>query len=82
MMVDDPTTKAQAQALLVEYYEQENAKAERSQQASGLPKKTNLLSWDLKDDGTMVVVDGASGRKLTFAPEEEPKPKGKSKNKP
>ena len=67
-MKDDPNTKAQAQALLKEYYEQEKAQAEAGQVNDTLPKKPNLLSWNLREDGVMVVVDGASGRKLEFQP--------------
>lgn len=69
-MVNDPTTKAQAQALLNEYYEQEKQSAEKREEKSTLPAKPNLLSWNLRDDGTMIVVDGASGRKLQFAPKQ------------
>lgn len=68
-MVNDPTTKAQAEALTRKYYEKEHAQAKAKGEKSNLPEEPKILSWDLKDDGSMVVVDGASGRKLTFAPE-------------
>lgn len=78
-MKDDTNTKAQAEALLTEYYKEQKLKGE-----------PNLLSWNLHDNGTMVLVDGASGRKLTFEPKKakakpkaeakaEAKPKGKDK---
>jgi hypothetical protein len=68
-MVDDPKTKDQAEALLNQYYEQAKAEAKQRQEKNTLPEEPNLLSWNLRDDGVMVVVDGASGRKLEFAPE-------------
>lgn len=61
-MADEADTQPKAQALLNEYYKEQ-----------GLKGKPNLLSWNQYDDGTMVVVDGTSGRKLTFAPQ-KPKP--------
>lgn len=61
-MADEADTKAKAQALLDEYYKEQ-----------GLKGKPNLMSWNQHNDGTMVLVDGASGRKLTFAPQ-KPKP--------
>lgn len=63
-MQNDPTTKTQAEALLKEYYEQEQGKG------MPMPEQPALQSWNLYDDGTMVVVDGASGRKLSFAPDQ------------
>lgn len=57
-MADEADTQPQAQALLNAYYKEQ-----------GLKGEPNLLSWNLHDDGTMVLVDGTSGRKLTFAPE-------------
>lgn len=62
-MQDDPNTKDQAEALLKEYYEQEKGKG------MPMPEQPALQSWNLRDDGTMVVIDGASGRKLEFSPE-------------
>lgn len=56
-MADEPDTRSQALALLNEYYKEQGLKGEPS-----------LLSWNLHDDGTMVLVDGTSGRKLTFTP--------------
>jgi len=66
-MKDDPNTKPQAQALLDAYYKEQ-----------GLKGEPNLMSWNLLDDGTMVLVDGTSGRKLTFAPA-KPKPVAQAK---
>jgi hypothetical protein len=60
---DAPETKAQAEALLKEYYKAEKAK-ETGQTLNKLPLRPELLSWRLHEDGIMVVVDGASGRKL------------------
>src|SRR5690242_5749535 len=68
-MIDDPKTKAQAKALLDQYYKQEKESAKHQGEKSTLPEAPNLLSWNLRDDGTMIVIDGASGRKLEFAPE-------------
>ena len=62
--VDSPATKEQAEELLKKYYK------EHRSMTDPLPKRPNLISWQKKPDGTIVLVDGASGRKLTFAPEE------------
>jgi phage terminase Nu1 subunit (DNA packaging protein) len=58
---DSPETKEQAEALLKQYYK------DRRLELKGRP---NLLSWKLNDDGIMVLVDGASGRKLEFVTNE------------
>jgi len=58
---DSPETKDQAEALLKEYY-----KSKRPE----LKGRPNLLSWKLNDDGTMVLIDGTSGRKLEFVTNE------------
>lgn len=55
---DAPETRDQAETLLKEYY--------KTHPNDQLPKRHNLLSWKLNEDGTMVVVDGTSGRKLEF----------------
>ena len=62
--VDSPASKEQAEELLKKYYK------ENKSVTDPLPKRPNLLSWVKHPDGTIVLVDGASGRKLTFAPEE------------
>ena len=60
---DSPATKDQAEALLKQYYkERRNEK--------NFPRRYNLLSWKLNNDGTMIVIDGASGRKLEFVTNE------------
>jgi len=69
-MTNDPNTKVQAKHLLDEYYEQEKEKAEKAGETSTL-KKPVLIAWNLHDDGIMVVVDGASGRKLEFEPDKK-----------
>jgi len=56
---DAPDTRNQAEALLKQYYKEHRNEKD-------FPRRYNLLSWKLNDDGTMIVVDGASGRKLTF----------------
>jgi len=57
---DSPDTYEQASDLLKDYY--------KTQKASGdkLPLRPALMSWVLNEDGTMTVIDGASGRKLNF----------------
>lgn len=59
---DSEETKEQAEALLKDYY--------RRQGGEGMPKRPMLASWKLKEDGVMIVVDGASGRELTFEPKD------------
>lgn len=59
---NSPDTKEQAEELLKEYYKQHK---------TDLPpaaKRPDLLSWKLNEDGVMSLVDGASGRQLTFEP--------------
>jgi hypothetical protein len=56
---DSPETKDKAEELLAQYY-----KEHRSDK--NFPRRSALLSWKLNEDGTMVIIDGASGRKLTF----------------
>lgn len=68
-MENDPTTKAQAEALLAQYYEQEKANAKKNGEKDTLPEKPNLLKSYRREDGTLIAIDGASGRKLEFAPE-------------
>ncbi len=63
--VDSPETKDQAEALLKDYYKREKA-IENEQTKNKLPKRPILQSWRLRTDGVMIVVDGASGRKLEF----------------
>jgi len=58
---DSPETKDQAEAFLKEYY-----KSKRPE----LKGRPNLLSWKLNDDGTIVLIDGTSGRKLEFVTNE------------
>lgn len=62
--VDSPASKEQAEELLKKYYKEHRSVTDP------LPKRPNLISWVKHPDGTIVLVDGASGRKLTFEPEE------------
>ena len=62
---DAPETRAQAEELLKNYYK--NNRADLPPNA----KRGNLESWKLNEDGTLVVVDGTSGRKITFVVNEE-----------
>jgi multidrug efflux pump subunit AcrA (membrane-fusion protein) len=57
---DSPETYQQAKDLLKEYYKKQRATGDR------LPDVPMLQSWILHEDGVMVIVDGASGRKLDF----------------
>lgn len=74
----DEQLKAQAHALLVKYYEQERARARAKDEKCSLPEKPCVIACRQAEDGTLIVVDGASGRKLHFEPKPEtaPKPKG------
>jgi hypothetical protein len=56
---DAPETKDQAEALLKQYYKEHRGEKD-------FPRRYQLLSWRLNLDGSMTVVDGASGRKLNF----------------
>lgn len=64
---DAPETKEQAQELLKNFYN----KGRLATPESPLPKRPQLLSWKLNEDGVMVIIDGASGRKLEFVTEPE-----------
>jgi len=66
---DSPDTREQAEELLKQYYKQEKAR-ETPETQNKLPKRPHLLSHRLREDGVMVVVDGASGRKLEFEPKD------------
>jgi len=66
---DSPDTREQAEELLKQYYKQEKA-TETEQAPNKLPKRPRLLSHRLREDGVMIVVDGASGRKLEFEPKD------------
>lgn len=55
---DSADTKDQAEALLKEYY-----KSHRTEFGT---KRYKLDSWKFHENGTMIVVDGTSGRKLEF----------------
>lgn len=56
---DSPETKDQAEELLKQYYKEHRGE-------KNFPRRYNLLSWRLHPSGIMVVIDGASGRKLEF----------------
>lgn len=60
---NSPETKEQAETLLKDYYKKNAGK-------ENLPKRGILESWKLHEDGVMIVVDGASGRKLVFEPKD------------
>jgi len=66
---DSPETKEQANALLVDYYKEQRAAGDK------IPDRPALLSWTLREDGVMVIVDGASGRKLEFVTDQEARDK-------
>lgn len=66
---DSPEIKEQAEQLLKDYYKGEKA-AETEQTPNKLPKRPSLLTWKLYPNGVIVLVDGASGRKLEFTPKE------------
>jgi len=59
-----PEVKDEAEELLKKYYK------EHKSVTDPLPKRPNLLSWHKYPNGTIVLVDGTSGRKLVFPPEE------------
>jgi hypothetical protein len=57
---DSPETYEQALDLLKDYYKTQKANGDH------LPLRPAIASWKLNEDGTMTVIDGASGRKLSF----------------
>jgi regulator of protease activity HflC (stomatin/prohibitin superfamily) len=62
---DAPQTKDKAEELLKKYYKEHRGEKD-------FPRRYNLMSWKLNQDSSMVVVDGASGRKLTFEGADKP----------
>jgi hypothetical protein len=69
---DSPETYEQAKDLLDKYYKKQKATGD------SLPLRPAMQSWTLHEDGVMVIIDGASGRKLEFVTNQDTKDKEKA----